>query len=430
MDEFFSGGAESYDHMLSSVAIKQALEDNEAIYKLLVDSVKDYAIFMLDTRGYIITWNEGAQRLKGYTKEEITNKHFSIFYTKEALDTNHPAYELRIASTEGRFEEEGWRVKKDGSLFWANVVISAVYNKNKELIGFSKVTRDLTERKNLENSLLKANEELRESNELSRLWIASVKDYAIFLLTPDGYVATWNEGAKRIKGYEAEEIIGSHFSKFYPPEINATGYTQFELAKAIENGRFEDEGWRVKKDGSLFWANVVITPIYNAEKKHIGFTKVTRDLSEKLRNESLMKKNQELHRVNTDLDNFIYTASHDLKSPISNLEGLLALVAMKINPKLDESEKQIIQLMGTSVQKLNDTIISLIEVTKVQKGLNDKIEAVSFKEVLDDVKEELAGMINTTQVIIKESFEIEKLTIAKASLRSIIYNLISNAIKY
>jgi PAS domain S-box-containing protein len=406
------------------------LQEDESTYKMLVDSIRDYAIFMLDSRGYIVTWNLGAQRLKGYDKNEIINKHFSIFYPEEALKINHPAFELEVASREGRFEEEGWRVRKDGSLFWANVVISAVYSKEEHLIGFSKVTRDLTERKTLQDRLLKINEELKESEEKARLLIDSVKDYAIFLLSPEGYVATWNEGAKRIKGYEASEIIGSHFSVFYPHEPKAAEYPKFELAKAIEHGRFEDEGWRVKKDGSLFWANVVITPIYNKEHQHIGFTKITRDLSERVRNENLMKKNMELHRLNTDLDNFIYTASHDLKTPISNLEGLITLMSTKLSPKLDSTEEKYIELMATSVQKLNETILSLVEVTKVQKDLTRKDEAVSVQAVLEDVKEELAEMINQFQVNIRESLEIEAIVIARANLKSILFNLLSNAIKY
>ncbi|WPP50614.1 PAS domain-containing protein [Catalinimonas niigatensis] len=288
-----------------SLTSKQFLAESEVSYQLMIDSVKDYAIFMLDPQGYISSWNSGAEKLKGYTKAEILHQHFSVFYTEQDIQRNHPAYVLQTAEKEGRFEDEGWRVKKDGSLFWANVVISLIYNEQKKIIGFSKVTRDLTERKALEDKLIEAKEELRESEERSRRLIETVKDYAIFLLTPEGRIATWNEGAKRIKGYEAEEIIGCHFSKFYPPEAIMAQYPQFELAKAMEDGRFEDEGWRIKKDGSMFWANVVITPVYDDQKQHIGFTKITRDLSERVRNEALMKKNIALHKINTDLDNFV-----------------------------------------------------------------------------------------------------------------------------
>ncbi|WP_201766021.1 PAS domain-containing protein, partial [Cesiribacter andamanensis] len=195
-----SGSFSNTDHAQTSTSSSMPLQESEATFQLLVNSVKDYAIFMLDSQGYIRTWNTGAQRLKGYTKAEIINTHFSIFYPQEARQRNHPAAILETAAREGRFEEEGWRLRKDGTPFWASVVISAVYDEKKQLIGFSKVTRDLSERKSLQDKLLKAHEELQESEERSRLLIASVKDYAIFMLTPQGYIASWNEGAKRIKG--------------------------------------------------------------------------------------------------------------------------------------------------------------------------------------------------------------------------------------
>lgn len=404
--------------------------EDAMIYKLLVDSVKDYAIFMLNPKGYITTWNTGAEKLKGYSSKEIVNKHFSIFYTQEAKDRKHPDFELKVASKVGRFEEEGWRIKKDGSSFWANVVITAVYNGENELVGFSKVTRDLTEKKNLENKLKKAHEELIENEERSRLLIEGVKDYAIFLLSKEGIVTTWNEGAKRIKGYSHEEIIGESFLKFYTKEAVDARYPQFELAKALEEGKFEDEGWRVRKDGTKFWVNALITPIYNAQKQHIGFTKITKDLSERVRNEGLMKKNLQLHKVNTDLDNFIYTASHDLKSPISNLEGLVSLMEKRISAKLVDSEKHIVEMMHKSIHKLNDTISNLTEVTRAQKNLEDKLEVVSIPEILEDVKDELADAIEDSGLELKEEIEVEDFIFAKASLRSIVYNLLSNSIKY
>ncbi len=420
----------SDDHQKGKNELLNVKEDDATIYKLLIDSVKDYAIFMLDPQGYIATWNPGAENLKGYTEEEILNKHFSIFYTEEAKNRKHPDFELKIAAKVGRFEEEGWRIKKDGSSFWANVVITAAYNKNKELVGFSKVTRDLTEKKGLQDKLQKIHDELVENEERSRLLIEGVKDYAIFLLDKDGIVTTWNEGAKRIKGYDHDEIIGQSFLKFYTPEAVAARYPQFELSKAFEEGKFEDEGWRIRKDGTKFWANALITPIYNSKKQHIGFTKITRDLTERVRNEGLMKKNLQLHKVNTDLDNFIYTASHDLRSPISNLEGLLSLMDKKISSKLDDTEKSIVEMMGKSILKLNNTISNLTEVTKAQKNLEDKMEEVSIRTILNDVKEELQVAMETANVALIEQIEVEEFTFAKASLRSIVYNLLSNAIKY
>ena len=244
------------------------------LHRLLVASVQDYAIFALDPKGFILSWNAGAERFKGYTADEIIGKHFSIFYPPEKVAERFPDYELREAARTGRFEDEGWRVRKDGSRFWANVVITALRDPAGRLLGYAKVTRDLTQRRAAEDAL-------RLSEERFRLLVQSVKDYAIFMLDPTGHVATWNDGAQRIKGYTEDEIVGKHFSIFYPPEKQAEHFPEYELKVAAREGRFEDEGWRVRKDGSRFWANVVITALRNPEGRLVGFGKVTRDLTER-----------------------------------------------------------------------------------------------------------------------------------------------------
>jgi PAS domain S-box-containing protein len=219
------------------------------LHRLLVESVQDYAIFALDPDGYILSWNAGAQRFKGYTAEEIIGKHFSIFYPRELVAEGFPDFELRTAANTGRFEDEGWRIRKDGSRFWANVVITALRSKKTgELLGFAKVTRDLTERR-------EAEEALRESEERFRLLVEGVRDYAIFMLDPTGRVATWNEGAERINGYRTKEIVGHHFSKFYPPEDVASKKPQRELEIASRTGKYEEEGWRLRKNGEKFWSS-------------------------------------------------------------------------------------------------------------------------------------------------------------------------------
>ena len=244
------------------------------LHRLLVESVQDYAIFALDPDGYILSWNAGAQRFKGYTADEIIGKHFSIFYPHEKIASGFPEYELREAARTGRFEDEGWRLRKDGSRFWASVVITALRDHTGTLVGYAKVTRDLTERRATDQAL-------RLSEERFRLIVQGVRDYAIFMLDPTGHVATWNDGAQRIKQYSADEIIGKHFSIFYPPEKIAEQFPQYELKEAERTGHFEDEGWRIRKDGSRFWANVVITALRDADGHLIGFSKVTRDLTER-----------------------------------------------------------------------------------------------------------------------------------------------------
>jgi PAS domain S-box-containing protein len=241
-------------------------------FRLLVESVRDYAIFMLSPTGVIQTWNLGAERIKGYHAAEIVGRHFSAFYPPESA--GRCADLLKTATLEGRVEDEGWRVRKDGSRFWAMVVITCVRDSAGAVIGFAKVTRDMTERR-------RAEESLRQSEERFRVLVESVRDYAIFMLGPTGHVATWNAGAQRIKGYRAEEIIGKHFSQFYPVEDIAAGKCEMELEVAAREGRFEDESWRLRKDGAPFWANVVITALRNEAGELIGFAKVTRDLTER-----------------------------------------------------------------------------------------------------------------------------------------------------
>jgi PAS domain S-box-containing protein len=246
----------------------------EGRYRLLVDAITDYAIYMLDTEGRISSWNAGAQRFKGYTESEILGEHFSRFYTPEDLAAGIPAKALSTAEADGRFEAEGWRVRKDGGRFWAHVVIDAIRDQHGQLLGFAKITRDLSERK-------AAEEVLKRSEEQFRLLIQGVTDYAIYMLDPDGNVASWNAGAQRIKGYEPDEIIGQHFSRFYTDEDRAENLPRKALEIAANEGRFEREGWRLRKDGTRFWANVIIDAIHLEDGKLIGFAKVTRDITEK-----------------------------------------------------------------------------------------------------------------------------------------------------
>ncbi|HKZ72682.1 MAG TPA: PAS domain S-box protein [Steroidobacteraceae bacterium] len=259
-------------------------------YELLLASIRDYAIFMLDPKGHVLSWNTGAALIKGYEADEIIGSHFSRFYPEEAVRRGWPDEELRIAETEGRFENLGWRLRKDGSRFWASVVITAVRDESGQLRGFAKVTRDLTEQR-------RQQEALRISEERFRSLIEGVRDYAIFTLDPQGFITSWNAGARHIKGYEPHEIIGSHFSRFYTPEAIQRRWPDHELSVATMQGRFEDEGWRVRKDGSRFWANIVMTALRDAAGNLIGFSKITRDLTDRRRHEETIRQSEERLRL-------------------------------------------------------------------------------------------------------------------------------------
>ena len=270
------------------------LQESEDRFRLLLEGVEDYAIFMLDPRGNVASWNLGARRIKGYDASDIIGKHFSMFYPEEDRRAGKPEQHLRDAERTGRLEEEAWRIRKDGSRFWANITITALRDENGNLYGFAKVTRDATQRK-------QAQELLRQSEERFRLLVEEVRDYAIFVLDPEGRINSWNLGAQQLKGYREEEILGKHFSMFYPEADRKAGKPQHMLEVAAQAGRVEDEGWRVRKDGSMFWANVVITALHDHGGKLIGFSKVTRDVTEKMRaHMELQRSNEELAKEITE----------------------------------------------------------------------------------------------------------------------------------
>jgi PAS domain S-box-containing protein len=255
-------------------AAHKALLESERRFRLLIEGVVDYALYLLDASGVVASWNQGAERMKGYTASEIVGQHFSRFYTAEDRAAGLPARVLETATREGRFEAEGWRVRKDGSRFWASVVVDAIRGGDGRLEGFAKITRDITERR-------AAQDALRDSERQFRLLVSNVIDYGLFMLDPNGIVSSWNAGAERIKGYRASEIIGHHVSRFYTEHDRAAGVPLQALQTALTEGRFEAEGWRVRKDGTLFWAHVVIDRVNDERGRLVGFAKITRDVTER-----------------------------------------------------------------------------------------------------------------------------------------------------
>lgn len=305
-------------------------------FELLVQSVTDYAIYMLDTEGRVTSWNAGARRFKGYEADEIIGQHFSRFYTPEEQEQQIPRIALETAEREGRFEIEGWRVRKDNSRFWANVVIDPIRDPAGNLVGFAKVTRDLTDRR-------AAEEELRASEERFRMLVQSVTDYAIYMLDPEGRVSSWNAGAERFKGYSADEIMGQHFSRFYTDEDLKAGIPQIALETASRDGRFEAEGWRVKKDGSKFWASVIIDPIRNDDGELIGFAKVTRDLSEKRAIEEQLRQSQKMEAVGQLTGGL----AHDFNNLLTGIGGSLEMMKMRMaQGRTAEFDRYLIAAQG------------------------------------------------------------------------------------
>ena len=413
------------------------ISESEERYRLLVEGVMDYSIFMLDPTGHIMTWNEGARRTKGYSSNEVIGKHFSIFYTAQDLHDKKYERELRTAVDEGRYEEEGWRVRKDGSVFWANVILTPLYNEVNKLIGFSKVTRDLSGRKEYE-------EALRESEERYRLLVEQVTDYGIFMLDEKGRIISWNEGARRIKGYEESEIVGKYFSIFYTEEDIKNGKPARELKIARTVGKYEEEGWRLRKDGSRFWANIIITAVYNRDGILIGYSKVTRDLTEKKASEKALRQSYEQYRMltrqltetnaelsytNKELEQFTSIVSHDLQEPIRTIKSFLQLIDRKLNPEQDRDLKTYIEKSINAANRMRDLIHNLLKYSQLSKSEIVQ-EEVNVDELINSVVQNLRTSVDTSRANIVIENSLSTVTGDRVQLMQLLQNLLSNAIKF
>jgi PAS domain S-box-containing protein len=386
-------------------------------FRLLVDAVQDYGIFMLDTQGNVTSWNTGAQRLKQYRPDEIIGRNFSVFYPAEAVAAGWPAEELRRAEQAGRFEEEGWRIRKDGSRFWANVVITALREPDGRLAGFGKVTRDLTERRAHE-------EALRESEQHFRLMIEGVRDYAIFMLSPDGVIESWNNGAQLIKGYSPSEVIGKHFSLFYRPEDLEAGKPAAELKTALQHGRAEEEGWRVRRDGSVFWANVVLSPVYDANRLLRGFVKVTRDMTER-------RRLYELEKSSKRMSEFLAMLAHELRNPLAPIRNAITILQLEPSASpLVRSSRDMIDRQLTHMTRLVD---DLLDVGRLTTGkIRFKTEQVSYNLVVARSIEAVRPLLDARRHRLTTDLPAASLMVQGDATRlaQVLQNLLINAAKY
>jgi PAS domain S-box-containing protein len=407
-------------------------DSDERQLALLVSQAVDYAIFMMDPEGYIKTWNPGAERMKGYRRHEIVGQHFSTFYTQEDRDRDHPAEELRIAARDGRYEEEGWRVRKDGSRFWANIVITALHDDDGSLVGFGKVSRDLTVRRLAEEQSKARTLELEAANsqltEYRRL-VSSVRDYAIFMLDPAGHILSWNTGARHLKGYEPEEIIGRHFSTFYTDEDRARDHPANELEIAIREGRYEEEGWRIRKDGTRFWASVTITAVRDEQGQLTGFAKVTRDLTERKAGEDQLRAAvEQLRTANEELDRFASIAAHDMTDPLRTISGF-AEVLVEAEPT-EQERKEYAEHIRDSSLRLTAMLQGLLSYARAGRTAPAD-EVVDLATALDEVTADLAAGIADRRARVTVDLPAgARVRIGVTDLRVIFQNLVSNAVKF
>ena len=392
-------------------------------YQLLVDSIIDYAIYMLDREGRVATWNPGAERLKGYSADEITGQSFSKFFTEEDRRAGKPARALRTAAETGRFEDEGWRERKDGTVFWALAVLDAVRDETGQLIGFAKVTRDITERRAAQEALRKAAQQFQQL-------VQGVKDYAIYMLDLEGRISNWNSGAQSIKGYRADEVIGSHFSRFYTEEDREAGKPARALQTAATEGKFEAEGWRVRKDGTRFWASVLIDAIHDENGELVGYAKVTRDITERREaEEQLRQARAELFQAQKmeAIGQLTGGVAHDFNNLLTVVIGNLEL-SQRLLASSSDGDARLRRAVGNAMRGAQRAA-----------NLTERLLAFSRQQPLEprviDVNQLLHGLADLLGRSLGENIDIEtvgagglwRVEIDPVQLEAAILNLALNA---
>jgi PAS domain S-box-containing protein len=390
------------------------------LYQRMIEEIQDYAIILLDRDGFIQNWNKGAEKIKLYKEEEIIGKHFSIFYLPEDVKDRLPYRLIDIARTTGRANHEGWRKRSDDTRFWGSVTITAVHDDVGEVIGFAKVTRDLTERK-------AAEDELRRSEERYHHMVAEVQDYAIILLNIEGEIQNWNAGARKIKGYEESEVLGRKFEIFYTPEDRAVGLPSKLLEQARETGKAVQEGWRVRKDGTRFWGTIVITALHGKDGELIGFSKVTRDLTEKKMDEQkMLAYMHELEVQNGELEQFAYVASHDLQEPLRKIQTFSEMIRDNYGDEV--FVRRYLQKLEASAMRMSALVKSLLNYSRLS---HDKGETtvVDLNETLLSIKTDFELLLAEKHAVI-DSDRLPQVTGNATQLGQLFGNLISNALKF
>jgi len=392
--------------------------DSEHVFRLLIQGVTDYAIYMLDPTGHVVSWNAGAERIKGYAADEIVGQHFSLFYPPKDRAANLPAKSLETARRTGKFEAEGWRVRKDGSKFFAAVVIDAIYQDG-ELLGFAKITRDITDRS-------KATSALNESESKFRLLVSGVTDYALYMLDPDGIVTNWNAGGERIKGYAPDEIIGQHFSKFYSDIDRANGRPARALELARTEGRYEEEGWRVRKDGSFFWASVVIDPIRNEAGELLGFAKITRDITERREAQQRLNRVERQLAESQKLDalgQLTGGVAHDFNNLLMILGGNIHTLKKLVGD--DAKGLRALQSIEAAAQRgaaLTSQLLSFARRQRVNPEPINVVERInSVRQVLD------TGLGGAVALLVEAEPDLWPVTVDVAEFETALVNLVVNA---
>ena len=401
---------------------EQALRESEERFRAVAESATD-AIVAADKSGHITYFNQGAERIFGYAARDVISRPLTLLMPQRFHDAHRQGLARFLTTGEARVvgrtvELVGQR--KDGTEFPLELSLASWKARGDTF--FTGILRDITERK-------RAEELLRASEERFHLMVKHVEDYAIFMLDAEGRVATWNAGAERIKGYRADEIIGRHFACFYTPDDVRAGKPERLLQEAVSQGRCEDEGWRVRKDGSAFWANAVITALRDPHGTLLGFTKVTRDITERTRLEQEIQQHSvALEAANKELDAFSYSVAHDLRAPLRAIDGFSRVLLEEHAPTLPPEAQHYLNAVRRNSQRMGLLIDDLLAFSRLSRQpLNKQLvrPADLVRQCVDELRAEQQG--RRVEITIGD---LPACQAGPALLKHVWMNLMSNALKY
>ncbi|WP_295767015.1 PAS domain S-box protein [uncultured Mucilaginibacter sp.] len=409
------------------------------LFSLLVASVKDAAIIWIDINGYILSWNLGAEHIQGYTENEIIGQHVSVFYQPNDINRKQLRNNLNQALKNGMYETEGWRVRKDGSSFWAHVVFTTLYNDNGHLIGFAKVTRDMTERKLLDDQKAHANAELeRRVAENTRKILTTELRFrkliensydGIALLDRSLVIFYQSMSAERISGWRAGDLVTLKMVEITHPD-DADSLRQLFNEILAKPGVPEILTFRIRhKNGHYIWLESVFTNMLedkNVKAIVCNFRNVTERKSGETERDKMIA---DLVQRNKDLEQFTYIVSHNLRAPVANITGLSALLNATVDD--DPESQEVLQALSHSINNLDKVILDLNHILQAGSAANDKIETIDFPILIEEIRMSIHHLIEKNNAILIADFnDLSQINSLKSYIYSIFQNLITNSIKY
>jgi PAS domain S-box-containing protein len=403
-----------------------AQQDVAQRLQLLLDSLAEHAVFLIDLNGIIESWNSGVGRVLGYEEPEFRGLPFAALFTPEDVAAGVPRAELDRALATGRSDDKRQHVRRDGSRFHADGVVTVMKSPEGAPIAFCKVMHDVTAQH-------EASEALRISEEQYRSLVQSVSDYAIFMLDPSGCVASWTPAAERLIGYGSEQIIGQSFQVFFTQEDRERGVPQHELRSAEDTGRAQSEGWRVRRDGSRFWGEEIMSPIRTGSGELRGFAKVVRDLTDRqraaLEREQLFTQAQEANRLK---DEFLGTVSHELRTPLNAILGWTQLLESGAIGVDDTRRQRALATIRRNAQMQAQLVDDLLDVSRIISGkMRLEVQPTSIAVILSHTVESLQPTAAVKDVTLELTHVDDHLVDADPErLQQIVWNLVSNAIKF